>query len=330
MNPEQLINDAAFRALVNRGGFMLARKTILHTVLPLVLPRARRRELTRRVDGHFARSFPRWDEAERSARVAAFLRHWSCKFAEDCITVSVDGIERYQRWVEQHVEFQGAAHLRQALDWGAGILVVGCHVGSISFCTNALLRLFLDIPEQQWPVVRLCAEPEVERFPTVLRHVETAMNEFGGDVQFILAGDNAGGGGVATQMMETLQLRGLVTTNLDLLHGGTSARVFELLGRRVFLPSLVGAAKIALRTGATVLPFVTARTQEGFVVRLEPPFGPLPELEPQMSDDHPELTALCLRLRDLLEGWIAERPEQWVYWDRLHRRLAEAAPGDHA
>ncbi len=321
MNPEQLINNAAFRALVNRGGFMLARSTIRRTVVPLAFPRARRRELAARVDGHFARSFPAWSDQERAARVASFLEHWTNKFAEDCIAVNIDGLERFKRWVEQHVTFEGAEHLREALDWGAGVLVVGCHVGSISFCTNALLRLFLDIPREQWPVVRLCAEPEVERFPTVLEHVEAAMRDFGGDVQFILAGD--GRGTVATQMLETLRLRGLVTTNLDVVHGGTSARVFELLGRRVFLPSLVGAAKIGLRTGATVLPFVNVRTDAGFTVRLERPFGPLPELGPQIADDDPELDALCQRLRGLLEGWIAAYPEQWIYWDRLQRRLAE-------
>ncbi len=326
MNPETLINNAAFRTLVNRGGFMLARSTIRRTVLPMVMPARRRRELASRVSAHFARSFPRWDEQERQARVESFLFHWSCKFAEDCIAVNVDGLERYKRWVEEHVVFEGAAHLREALDWGAGVLVVGCHVGSISFCTNSLLSLFLDIPKEQWPVVRLCAEPEVERFPTVLQHVEAAMSDFGGDVRFILAGDQAGS--VATQMLETLQLRGVVTTNLDVLHGGTSSRVFDLLGRRVFLPSLVGAAKVALRTGATVLPFVTARTDEGFRVRLERPFGPVPELGSQLPGDPPELTALCERLRVLLEGWIAELPEQWVYWDRLHKRLAEEP--DHA
>ena len=328
MTPEQLINNAAFRALVNRGGFMLARSAILRTVLPLAFPAARRRELQQRVSGHFARSFPQWDEAERSARVKSFLHHWGCKFAEDCIAVNVDGLDRYKQLVDRHVVFEGAAHLREALDWGAGVLVVGCHVGSISFCTNSLLSLFLDIPRQQWPVVRMCAEPEVERFPTVLKHVEAAMNDFGGDVEFILAGDQRGS--VASQMIETLEMRGLVTTNLDVLHGGTSARVFELLGRRVFLPSLVGAAKVALRTGATVLPFVTLRTDDGFRVRLERPFGPVPLLGPQLPDDHPELTALCERLRGLLEGWIAGQPEQWVYWDRFHRRLAEVEPRDHA
>ena len=321
MNPEQLINNAAFRALVNRGGFMMARKTIRRAVVPLVLPGARRRELETRVDDHFARSFPGWDAAERAARVASFLDHYSDKLAEDCIAVNIDGLDRFRRWVERHVTFEGAEHLREALDWGAGVLVVGCHVGSITFCTNALLRLFLDIPREQWPVVRMCAEPEVERFPRVLEHVEAAMDDFGGDVEFVLPG--GGRGAVAAQMLETLRLRGLVTTNLDVVHGGTSARIFELLGRRVFLPSLVGAAKIGLRTGATVLPFVNVRTDDGFRVILERPFGPLPELGPDLRDDDPELDALCQRLRGRLECWIAAHPEQWVYWDRLHRRLAE-------
>ena len=42
MNPETLINNAAFRTLVNRGGFMLARNTIRRTMLPLVFSAARR------------------------------------------------------------------------------------------------------------------------------------------------------------------------------------------------------------------------------------------------------------------------------------------------
>ena len=321
MNPETLINNAAFRTLVNRGGFMLARNTIRRTMLPLVFSAARRRELKARVLGHFSRSFPQWDEAEERARVESFLYHWGCKFAEDCIAVNVDGLDRYKQWVDKHVTFEGAENLGRALDLGAGILVVGCHVGSISFCTNAMLTLFLDIPKERWPVARLCAEPEVERFPTVLQHVEAAMRDFGGDVRFILAGNQRSS--VATQMIETLDAGGLVTTNLDVLHGGTSSRVFELLGRRVFLPSLVGAAKVALRTGATVLPFVNVRTDEGFRLRLERPFGPVPALGAKIPEDHPELTALCQRLRALMEGWIAQQPEQWVYWDRFHKRLAE-------
>ena len=321
MNPETLINNAAFRALVNRGGFSLARKTIRRTMLPLVFSGARQRQLRQRVAGHMTRSFPRWDEAELARRVEAFFHHWSCKFAEDCIAVNVDGLERYKRWVEQYVTFEGEQHLREALDLGAGILAVSCHVGSISFCTNSLLTLFLDIPRERWPRARLCAEPEVVNFPTVLQHVQEAMSEFGGDVEFILAGNDRGS--VARQMTETLSGGGLVTTNLDVVHGGTSSRVFELLGRHVFLPSLVGAAKVALRTGATILPFVNTRTDDGFCVRLERPMGPLPALGSELSDDHPELEALCQILRAQLQHWIEQTPEQWVYWDRLHKRLAE-------
>ena len=116
MKPEQLINNAAFRALVNRGGFFRARQVIRATVLPLVVPRQRRATLRQRVKGHLQRCFPEADADSIAEQLRAFEYHWGCKFAEDCIAVNVDTLERYRRWVEQLVTFEHPERLSQALE----------------------------------------------------------------------------------------------------------------------------------------------------------------------------------------------------------------------
>ena len=89
------------------------------------------------------------------------------------------------------------------------------------------------------------------------------------------------------------------------------------------LPALVGAAKMALSTGATILPWLCLRTRVGYRLEILPPLGPVKRLR-QADETHPEVQALCGRLRAILEGWIHDQPAQWVYWDRLHKRLISA------
>ncbi|MFH1132832.1 MAG: hypothetical protein V1754_15975, partial [Pseudomonadota bacterium] len=194
--------------------------------------------------------------------------------------------------------------------------------------TTAFLSLYLTVPQELYPVTRLCAEPEAERFPSVLKNLQVVLKDYGGDVDFILTRrDNKT---ISTQICDTLSAGGLVTTNLDVLMGGGSRMVFPLFGgnvnqrvARVYLPALVGAAKTALRTGSTLLPWINLRTKTGFRLILEDPIGPVPCLGQSVPDDHPELLALCERLRIILERWIVQNPEQWTYWDRLHKRLVQ-------
>jgi len=327
--PEQLINNALFRALVNTTDLLTAREVLRRALLPLALPPARRRRVRERVAGHLRRCFPGEGEAAVRARAEAFIYHWSAKFAEDALALNLGGLEQWRRAVNRHVQIRAGYRVRAALDRGRGILLVGSHVGSTSFCTNALLSVFSAIPAERWPVARLCAEPEIEAFPHVKAKVEEVLRDYGGDVGFIYTSWDRQR--IARTMTETLDGGGLVSTNLDVLLGGSSSLPFSLFGgrARVYLPALVGAARAALRSGATVLPWVNHRTETGFSIAVERPIGPLPRLGRTIPDDHPELLALCEALRGRLERWITARPEQWVYWDRLHHRLVqEPAPAE--
>ena len=77
---------------------------------------------------------------------------------------------------------------------------------------------------------------------------------------------------------------------------------------------------MAVATGATVLPWLCVRTDMGYRLQILPPMEV--QRRGQVDETHPAVQSLCGALRDLLEGWICDQPDQWVYWDRLHKRLA--------
>jgi lauroyl/myristoyl acyltransferase len=114
------------------------------------------------------------------------------------------------------------------------------------------------------------------------------------------------------RILAALNAGQIVTTNLDVMSAGASAEVFRLFEKaNVLLPAVVGAAKAAKLSRALVLPWSNRRDGHGrLVLRFEQPF---------FADEG--AAALSQRLRDLLENWIVESPEQWIYWDRFEKRL---------
>jgi len=320
-DPGRLINNRLFRAMVNRLGFTASRHLIRALLVTVLLSPSKKRRLRSRVQGYLTKFFPELGEAERRARTSAFIGHWGNKFAEDCITLSVRGVGGFATLIDRYVEYRNAENLHRALSHQTGILAVGCHVGSPTFGTLALLGLLRR--EQKVPTIRLCVEPGTERFPIVLELIEQALDDFGWDGGILIPQRQYPA--IAVEISSLLAQGSIITTNLDVLSGGKSRASFPMFGRaRIYLPALVGAARLALCTGATLLPWVNLRTQNGFRLVVEEPIGPVPRLGPDLVEDHPELLALCEQLRSQLENWIRANPEQWVYWDRWHYRLAES------
>jgi lauroyl/myristoyl acyltransferase len=319
---ERLINNRLLRALVRHGGFTTSRYLIRAFLLPIAISPRRMRELRRRVQGYFESYFPQFDGAERRRRARAFVYHSGCKFAEDCITLNVGSVDGFLALVDRLVEDRNARNLTSALSRGTGTLAVGAHVGSPVFGTCALMAHLLRSPADRAPAARVCVEPEVERYPAVSAWIERLSKHYGRDFGPLFTRRKYRE--IALEMTDLLSQGAFVSTNLDVLMGGGSRLAFSMFGRaRVRLPALVGAVKAALWTGATLLPWVNLRTRSGFRLLIEEPIGPVPRLGHRIPRDHPELSALCERLRQLLEGWIAAQPEQWVYWDRWHQRLEE-------
>ncbi len=92
-------------------------------------------------------------------------------------------------------------------------------------------------------------------------------------------------------------------------------------------PTPVAPARIAVRMG---LPFVAARVVrlEGcrFEIRIEPPLEP----DPTIRDARERAFALTAALNRLFEGWIRERPEQWLCAKRRWPRETGEPVGEPA
>jgi len=326
VTPERLASNPLLRGLVRAAGFRRARWLIQHALVPLVVTPARQRRLGALVEGQLQTFFPHLGGDEAARRARAYVANYVAKLAEDVITVNVVSVPWMLGCFDDLVAFEGRAHFGRAVRAGRGVLAVGAHLGSITFGTAALLSLHLTLAPAERPLTRLTTEPDVDRAPHVRAALGAALGGYGADIALLLT--DRPGRDIAHDMAETLGAGGLVTTNLDVLRGGGSRKELRLFGgrARLTLPALVGAAKMALHAGATVLPWVNLRQGEGFRLVVAEPIGPLPRLGAAAEEGHPEVEALCERLREILEGWIAAQPEQWIYWDRLHKRLVEARP----
>lgn len=311
---ELLASNVALRTLTRYASLPTFRRVARAGMLYLLVPPARRDKLRQAVASCFEHFFP-------SADVEAYLDNYLDKLAEDLYTLNLATIERLLRTVEEHVVFDGREHFLAAHDREAGILAVGAHVGSITLGSGALMSLHRQIPEPRRRVTRICMDPEVRGYPNLIQTLERSLRDYRVELRLLVTHRDPRQ--IAAEICGCLEAGGMVTTNLDVMVGGRSQRAFPLFdGRvRVQLPALVGAAKAALRVGATVLPWVPLRQGTGLRVRLEPPIGPVPRLGEQATAEHPEVQRLCEQLRARLEGWITAQPEQWTYWDRLPRRV---------
>ncbi|MCU0692831.1 MAG: hypothetical protein MUF54_15640 [Polyangiaceae bacterium] len=317
----KLLVNGATRALARNAGILGTRQVLLHSLIPLVAPPWKRRQMRQRVRGYLHRYFPEHDTRTVNLLASRYVHHWCCKHAEDVYVINVPDLHVALGEVDRFVVHEHAQRFQEALSHRRGVLAVGAHVGALTFGTVALLSRLRETTAEERGIVRICMDPELKHYPNMFAGAEQALADFGRDIRYVVTHRESRA--IATDMGDALERGALVTTNLDVLVGGDNQLPLELFGAvRVRLPALVGAAKVALRTGAVVLPWVCTRTRGGFRLRLERPLGPFPRMAAAIRDDDPELLGLTERLVDVLQGWIRWHPEQWVYWDRLNRRLA--------
>jgi lauroyl/myristoyl acyltransferase len=321
LRPETIFNNALLRALVQNMELAGARRVIHSVLLPLLLPPWKVRKLRKRVEGHFRAYFPQFTESEITHRGKAFVDHYLNKFAEDSITINLQA-ERMNKWMQQYVVFSQIENFHTALEqfWKdqRGMLLGSAHLGSPSFCLNALAQLCFSMPRK--PKARICLEPDVLAYPQVIERFRNLVRSFDFDVDFLTTDRNKKD--VASDIAAILNEGGAVTTNMDVMQGGKSDIPLPIFGcAKAKFPAIVGLAKMALRTGCLILPWFSYRTTEGFVIRFEPHISTDPLPQSSISQDHPEVLALSLQLCKIMESWICSYPEQWIYWDRFYHRL---------
>lgn len=108
--------------------------------------------------------------------------------------------------------------------------------------------------------------------------------------------------GVGTTALRTLIDGGILLVSSDVCPPNQldDAATIAFLGREVRLPS--GPARLALATGAVILPVATYRDREACHVRIEPPL---------YCDSRLNVTALTQDLADVMSRLICRAPDEW-------------------
>ena len=300
-NIEKLVTHPVLRGLVRWWGFRCSRFVLYHTMARILMPRKVIRRLAASARQYFAGYLEASESGTCRRRARRFIHHYRMKLCEDIVMLNLDRAA-IPGVVRAGVEFEGLDHLRRAMEAERGVLAAGAHVGSVVWCTVALVHCINAQRTTRHRVVYICTDPYAARFFPPSENQDT----------YSFIPNSLDPRQMIRRILAALNAGQIVTTNLDVMSGGASTQAFRLFEKAdVLLPAVVGAAKAAKLSKALVLPWSNRRDEHGrLVLRFEQPFVADADVE-----------ALSQRLRGLLEKWILESPEQWIYWDRFEKRL---------
>ncbi len=242
-------------------------------------------------------AFPELDEARRKAILRGAYRSLgrSLLLFARFPRLSRDNIDRW-------IRYQGFEHFARARDAGRGVLFLTAHLGNweLSALAHGLYGHPLHI------VVRPLDNPYLDELVAGYRtHAGNRVIEKTDSPRRIL---------------EALNLNHAVGLLID-QNASPDAGVFvDFFGVKACAST--GLTKIALRTGAAVVPgFALWDDQERrYVLRFWPPI----EMT-QTGDEDADIIANTQRLHAGLERIIREYPEQWLW---MHRRWKTRPPGE--
>ena len=195
------------------------------------------------------------------------------------------------------IEWLDSAPVRAMRDRGAAGILVSAHLGNWEVMTAAAIRRGLDmtiiVREPNNPFVR----PMIERMRAVAGGVRAPKGILGAKAAF--------------EALRQGRVLGLLYDQK--MNDGISVPFFGIAAMTPAAP-----AQIALRLGC---PLVPVRVE-----RLGPGRFRLSSFEalalPDSGDRQADTAAVMTELNEILEGWIRDKPEQWLW---LHRRWPEAA-----
>jgi KDO2-lipid IV(A) lauroyltransferase len=242
-------------------------------------------------------AYPESDAAWRTRTLRQLYRNLGLHLAEFC------RMARYtQESARSFIRYAGLEHYLAARDQGRGVLVVTGHLGlwELSSFYHSLMGYPMSM------VIRRLDNPLVDRLVNGIRclHGNTVLHK----------DDFARGLLGAMRRGDTVGI--LMDTNMTPPQG-----VFvDFFGTPACTAS--GLARVAMRTGAAVLPgFLTWREEEKKYV-LE--FGERLELICTGNDEQDMVTntQLCTTA---IEAWVRRYPEQWLW---VHRRWKTRPAGE--
>lgn len=247
--------------------------------------RVSRRDRRRTLE-HLALAFPELSESERLALGRANFRHLGTLLTESLHLLRQDAAA-----VAAVTVVEGWENVERVRASGRPIVVLTGHCGNWEILAAAINLRGLGMAV----VARSLDEPGLQRLLAGLRQ------------RFGTPTIERGSEGAARQLLTQLRKGGAIGMLIDQDTKVDGVWV-PFFGRPAFTP--VGAAKIALRQKAAVIPAFAERLPNGHhFLRFDPPVD--------LPDDLTEATAV---LSARIEAQIRHRPEQWVWMHRRWRR----------
>jgi lauroyl/myristoyl acyltransferase len=230
-------------------------------------------------------------EAKISYEARWTFRHFGKNIAEFCRFSKFD-----KRFVEKYVYLDGAGHIDEALARGKGAILLTGH-----FCNWELGGCVLGL--MNYPVTVVART-----------HANRRVNDF------FLGQRQAKGltvvplGGAVRACYDALARNGIVGLLGDRDFTDKGVRV-KFFGTEVSFPR--GAAHLAYRTGAPILPlFVLRRSNDAFILRIHEPIF----LDPAKPRDE-EVRAATQRYAAILEDYIRWNPSLWWVFEDFFPQL---------
>jgi hypothetical protein len=126
----------------------------------------------------------------------------------------------------------------------------------------------------------------------------------------------------SSSAMQTLRLRLAQNLPVSIMTAGVAHKVLDVpfIGGRLLIPT--GAIKLALTSGAQLLPVFMSRRQrqdDGFVVHVEPPLRPTNAVETtdRIRTSSPAVIELAIEYARRLEPYVLRDPGLWRGWKKV-------------
>ncbi|HEV8633388.1 MAG TPA: lysophospholipid acyltransferase family protein [Chloroflexota bacterium] len=205
--------------------------------------------------------------------------------------------------IARSVEIRGVEHLHAAMAQGKGAIAIGFHIGNIDLGAAVLAQIGYPVNV----VVDRFDPPELDALIQRQREAKGLK---------LIPFDDA-----PRRSLRALRRNEVLALLID-KPSPPDGVVVRFFGGEIALPG--GAAVLALRTGAPVVPCCVFRRPGGrFIAEVAP--AVLPD-RLQTGDSQRDIQTITQRLVETLEGWVRRYPDQWYPFRRMWLSSARLSP----
>lgn len=200
------------------------------------------------------------------------------------------------------IDVEGIEFIEQARADGRGMILFSAHFGGWEASNLIFSALGFD-----WNVlVRRIDNPLVEN------HIERLRTRFGAQTIDKKAS--------ARQMLRVLQAGKMLGIVADLNVQEQEGVFVDFFG--LSASTTTGLARLALRTGASVIPgfFIWQEDRQKYLLKIEPPLEIV-----RTADEAENVRLLTQKVTASIEKFVREYPEQWMW---IHKRWNTRPPGE--